>query len=39
MYILNIATVIRKKTFNSETLSLKAVINELDFLTKIVIIQ
>ena len=40
MYILNIASAILKMPVNeSETLSLKTIINKLDFLRKTVIIQ
>ena len=41
MYILNLANAIRKRwqAMKSETLSLKNIINESDFLKKTVIIQ
>ena len=39
MYIQNITSNIRKTTINDETLSLKTIIGELDFLKKPVVIQ
>ena len=40
MYILNIASAIKRcQSFNSETLSLRTIINEFDLLKKEVIIQ